>query len=49
MVDIARTAGDVLTEQIEVSTGSAEVVHDLTAECERFLAAMVPAISGSSR
>lgn len=28
----------VLTEEIEVRTGSVEVVYDLTAECERFLA-----------
>ena len=28
----------MFTEQIEVRTGSSEVVHDLTAECERFLA-----------
>jgi len=27
----------VRSEQIEVRTGSREVVHDLTAECERFL------------
>jgi secondary thiamine-phosphate synthase enzyme len=29
----------VRSEQIEVRTGSREDVHDLTAECERFLAA----------
>lgn len=28
----------MLTEQIELRTGSAEVVRDLTSECERFLA-----------
>jgi secondary thiamine-phosphate synthase enzyme len=28
----------VRSEQIEVRTGSREAVHDLTAECERFLA-----------
>ncbi|HEY8371455.1 MAG TPA: YjbQ family protein [Pseudonocardiaceae bacterium] len=28
----------MLTEEIEIRTGSTEVVHDLTAECERFLA-----------
>jgi len=28
----------VLTEQIEIRTGATEVVHDLTGECERFLA-----------
>jgi secondary thiamine-phosphate synthase enzyme len=27
----------VLTEEIEIRTGSAEVVYDLTEECERFL------------
>lgn len=27
----------MLTEQIEIRTGSTEVVHDLTGECERFL------------
>ncbi|GAA2820762.1 secondary thiamine-phosphate synthase enzyme YjbQ [Crossiella cryophila] len=29
---------EVLTEEIEIRTGSVEVVYDLTAECERFLA-----------
>ena len=28
----------VLTEQIEIRTGSTEAVHDLTAGCQRFLA-----------
>ncbi|HET8643010.1 MAG TPA: YjbQ family protein [Pseudonocardiaceae bacterium] len=27
----------MLTEQIEIRTGSTELVHDLTGECERFL------------
>lgn len=27
----------VLTEQIEIRTGSSEVVHDLTADCQRFV------------
>jgi secondary thiamine-phosphate synthase enzyme len=30
--------GQVLSEEIEIRTGSDEVVHDLTGECEKFLA-----------
>jgi secondary thiamine-phosphate synthase enzyme len=33
-----RTVRLVLTEQIEIRTGSTEVVHDLTADCQRFVA-----------
>jgi secondary thiamine-phosphate synthase enzyme len=39
----------MISEVIRVRTGSREVVHDLTADCERFVASAISQASGGTR